>query len=205
LDWHKELNTTDIISKSGLSPKSVVGTLRILRERGLVDFRIKKKWNNEKIYSIRRFKSLFFMRKLLQWKFNRRSQWMQEEIKEFENKINDNFPKELENIPITLSDKWRKLIPKQILPKDNSPLKEWNSAASNTIKILYNCGFYCDQCFKKGRLAELISDHEHFVCQKCGKESDYQEEIFFMGSDLKSRLESFRDNKHILKKTLQKR
>ena len=200
LDWHKELNTSDIITKTGLSPKSVVGTLRILRDKGLVDFKTKKKWNNEKIYSIRRTKSLFYMVKLIQWKFNKSSQGMQRDLEKFENKINDNFPKELEDIPITLTDKWRKLIPKSILPKDNLPLKEWNSAASNTIKILYNSGFYCDECFKKGRLVELILDDEHFVCKKCGKESEYREEVHFMGSDIKSRFESFKDNKYILKR-----
>jgi len=71
LDGYHELNTSAIIEKTGLSSKSVVGTLRMLRDRGLVDYKVRKKWNNEKIYSIRRLRALFYILKLIQWKFNR--------------------------------------------------------------------------------------------------------------------------------------
>ena len=201
LDWYHELNTSAIIKKTGLSPKSVVGTLKILRGRGLVDYKVKKKWNNEKIYSIRRLRALFYILKLIQWKFNKGFQDMLNKIWEKESIINDKFPKELENIPISLSEKWKKRIPKNILPKDNSPIKEWNTTVSNTIKMMYNSGLYCDECFKKGMLSEPILDNEELICPKCGIASKFNEEVYFMADPyLKSKRESYRDDENIKNK-----
>ena len=201
LDWYHELNTSAIIKKTGLSSKSVVGTLRMLRERDLVDYNVRKKWNNEKIYSIRRLRALFYILKLIQWKFNRNFPQTYNKVKKTESIINEKFPKELENIPISLSEKWKKLFPKNILPKDNSPIKEWNTTVSYTIKTMYNRGFYCEECFKKGILSELILDNEESICPKCGIASKFNEEVYFMADPyLKSKRESYRDDENIKNK-----
>jgi len=202
LDGYHELNTSAIIEKTGLSSKSVVGTLRMLRDRGLVDYKVRKKWNNEKIYSIRRLRALFYILKLIQWKFNRNFPQTYNKVRKTESIINEKFPKGLEDIPIILSDKLKKFIPKNILPKDNSPIKDWNSTVSNMIKTLYNNSLYCNECFKKGILSEPVLNNEELICPKCGIASKFNEEMYFMGTDpyLKSRRQSWKDGENIKNK-----
>jgi len=164
LDRHEKLNTSEIIEKSGLSGGSVTRTLHLLREKKIVWLKTMNERNNEKIYSLRRFRAMLYMKNLLWWKNARKS----ETILEFERKMDYET---------------EKLLPKNfetrqvIFYGSKVAIKDLPTPYRRGIKQGYARDFYCRSCFKKGIVSSLINpDGIHNICQKCGSETPYEDE-----------------------------
>ena len=57
-------------------------------------------------------------------------------------------------------------------------VKDLPSAYRRGIKQAYFFGFYCKECFDKGKISLLIRAQEIFnVCPQCGVEISFEEEV----------------------------
>jgi len=166
LDRYEYLNTTEIINKSGLSNDSVVRTLKLLREKKIVWVKTKNnRQNNEKIYSLRRFRAMCYMSNLLWWKNARKS----ESILKFEKKIDS----ETEKLLPRNFDARKVFFNNRMVAIKDLPTKY-----KRGIRQAYSRGFYCERCFNSGYVYLLVRISEYpNVCPRCGAETPFEEEI----------------------------
>ena len=165
LDRYEHLNTIEIIEKSGLSNDSVVRTLKLLRKKKIVLVKTKNdRQNNEKIYSLRRFRAMFYMKNLLWWKNTRKS----ESILKFEKKLDSETEKLLPN-----NFDARKVF----LQNHTVAIKDLPTRYKRGIRQAYSRGFYCEHCFNLGYVSSLVRISEYAnVCPRCGAEIPFEEE-----------------------------
>jgi len=165
LDRHENLNTSEIIEESGLSRGSVIRTLDLLREKKIVWLKTKHdRQNNEKIYSLRRFRAMLYMKNLLWWKNARES----EKKLEFEKKI------DIET---------EKLLPKNFETREvffygrKVAIKDLPTSFRRGIRQAFTRGFYCIPCFNLGHVSLLVkTPDESNICPRCGQETPFEEE-----------------------------
>ena len=200
LDWYEGLNTSQIKQKSKLSWKSVCGTLKLLRKRGLVDIQTKKdNKNNEKIYHLRRFRALSYLLYLIRWKFFKNQKDIEKILKNQDKRVT-NFPKELENITLEVNSySWSKIENKK-KSRYKLQLSKMNKVLARSIKSLYLEQIICKLCFKKGMICMLEqTNNVELCCKKCGAIEKFNEKVFYSGTDLKKQSESFLDNRDYLR------
>jgi len=172
LDRHHDLNTLKIIEKSGLSRGSVVRTLKLLRDKKIVWLKTKNdRKNNEKIYSLRRWRAVTYMVNLLAWKNARNFPNVLSRLKKEDRKIESMLPRRFDDKEIAIPSK-------SILQKyygEKIKIKNLFSGFQRGIKHHFAFEFYCKACFNKGYISLLIqADENSNVCPKCGIETSFE-------------------------------
>jgi len=172
LDRHYELNTLQIIEKAGLSIGSVVRTLKLLRDKKIVWLKtINDRKNNEKIYSLRRWRAVMYMVNLLAWKDARNFPNVLSRLKKEDRKIKTMLPRRFDDMEIAIPSN-------SILQKyygEKTKIKNLFSGLQRGIKHHFAFDFYCKSCFKEGYISLLIqADENSNVCPKCGKETPFE-------------------------------
>ncbi len=175
LDRHHELNTSQIIEKSGLSRGSVVRTLKLLRDKKIVRLKTKNdRKNNEKIYSLRRWRAISYMVNLLSWKNARNFPNVLSRLKKEDRKIESILPSGFDDKEIAIPSK-------SILQKyygEKTKIKNLFSGFQRGIKHHFAFEFYCKSCFNKGYISLLnLADENSNVCPKCGIETSFKKEM----------------------------
>ncbi|MEM2160931.1 MAG: hypothetical protein QXN55_08265 [Candidatus Nitrosotenuis sp.] len=173
LDEFGELNTTQIKMKTGLSWTSVTRTLRIFKNRNIVNVNSRKdRMNNEKIYSLKRDRATYYIWKLQFFKYP---------LIDKETKKHINYSKFIEKRFPEGWETWEINLPKeaQTAYKINKPrvkIGDLPYGVANELLITYSAGFFCQDCFEKGNVSQLQRIDDVSVCRLCGREYPFLEE-----------------------------
>jgi DNA-binding transcriptional ArsR family regulator len=185
LDENRRLNTSKIIQKTGLSPKSVCGTLRIFREKKIVKVHmLRDRQNNEKIYTLNRVRAILYLGQLSIGKSSKILRESEKRARELSLAIRGRpyaFPTleyrdrfvtdEIRNKKIILPRKYRDEAGtknKRIMLID-LPISVFDE-----IVMKYHTGRYCVSCWEKDELSELEVSHDVRYCVTCGERPDNQ-------------------------------
>lgn len=196
LDEYGELNTSQIKYKTGLSWASVIRTLRLFIDRNVVKMKTRKdRRNNEKIYSLKRDRAIFYVSWLQSQKYPLFSKDVRKSLK-YATVLEKEYTQGLEQHEINLSEKAQKEFG---VDRSRIKIHDLPYGTASILMVNYSNGFYCFDCFEKGNVTELkrIED-DMSVCPLCGKETPYHD-ITTRHESLKGRLWDIEKEIHKIK------
>jgi len=173
LDEFGELNTTQLKTKTGLSWTSVIRTINLFKKRNIINVRTNgDRKNNEKIYSLKRDRAIYYIWKLQFFKYP----FIDKEIKnhmKYSDFLEKRFPAGWE--------KWEINLPKEAqkaygIDKPRAKIEELPYGVVVELLVTYSAGFYCSDCFEKGDVSRLEHIENISVCRLCGREYPFLEE-----------------------------
>lgn len=174
IDTFGKLNTTSILTCTGLYPNTVRRVMNLLMKKNIVHLQTREdRKNNEKIYSLKRTRAIIYINHIISQK--NKIYLIFKKIADHENRTGKLFQ--------SLGDEFTEkeiMIPEDLQKKYNKKYK--NPISINDLPYLlgkeiiykYTNNYFCHYCFDDGTISnlEVIDDVE--ICKKCGREIPYE-------------------------------